>query len=992
MVKSYARYEHGSCFGVISSGANIVYVPQPNQSSSASGKVITAGLEEILIWNIKTGELLQKLRDTVDPGSINAKTLSSPATVSALQYHEQANIIAAGYSDGTIKVWDIASSSVVIVFTGHKSAITQLFFDRLGTRLVSGGKDAMIIMWDLVAEVGLFKLKGHKDQITSLKLVSEKKAGQDDEEQEMDDIDSMEDWLISTSKDGLIKLWDLKAKISVETHVAHSGECWSFDYDPHTQVLITAGMENQLKVWYVDLSNPTTKLIEKGIYLKQSNTRGLSVQFKFVNRNLVFFMCQNADKTIEVFRIRNAEEINKAIQRKVKKLKEKGTLSEDEINEQVELGKINMLVHPITTIRNSSKIKTCSWAQASTKLIDIIVSGNNNSVEYYHVSLPSQVKKISATNATEIQPIKKHSLDLLGHRTDVRAIDISHDNKLLASASNGQLKIWNIRTKNCLRTIDIGYALCCKFLPGDGLVIVGTRTGGLQLFELASSELICEIDQAHDNSIWSLDITTDGKTLITGSADKKIKYWHFKVEQEIVPGTLKTTVAKMRLSHFKTLELDEDILCVKLSQDSQNKFLAVSLLDNTVKIFHFDTLKFYLSLYGHKLPVLAIDISFDNKLVVTSSADKNIKIWGLDFGDCHKSIFAHQDSIMNVAFLPQSHNFFSAAKDGMVKYWDGDKFECVQKLAAHQSEVWAMAIAKHTGEFVITASHDHSLRVWQETSDEVFLEEEKEKEIDELYENTLLDQLEQDDVVAERIKKGVNGGGDEEEANDEVEGVNKQTTESLKDGEKLMEALDIGSKDLDDQLEYQKQVKTAANPGDVVKPDRNIILVAKNISAPDYVFQTVTAIKAAHLEDALLVLPFSYSVKLLRFLTIWTSEKKYLLANLSLICKLLFFVVRIHHKEIVYSKDPTTVNTSKNGKTTTGYSSATLKAQLLQVKEKLRAEMRAIEDEYLGYNIEGLKFVRNQWKMKHSKEFVDEFAQAASELKSAPKRAFEKVI
>lgn len=55
------------------------------------------------------------------------------------------------------------------------------------------------------------------------------------------------------------------------------------------------------------------------------------------------------------------------------------------------------------------------------------------------------------------------------------------------------------------------------------------------------------------------------------------------------------------------------------------------------------SLKFFLSLYGHKLPVLCMDISSDGDLLVSGSADKNLKIWGLDFGDCHKSIFAHAD-------------------------------------------------------------------------------------------------------------------------------------------------------------------------------------------------------------------------------------------------------------------------------------------------------------------------------------------------------------
>lgn len=77
----------------------------------------------------------------------------------------------------------------------------------------------------------------------------------------------------------------------------------------------------------------------------------------------------------------------------------------------------------------------------------------------------------------------------------------------------------------------------------------------------------------------------------------------------------------------------------------------VALLDSTVKIFHDDSLKFFLSLYGHKLPVMSMDISDDGALLATGSADKTVKIWGLDFGDCHRSLLAHDDSIM-VICLP----------------------------------------------------------------------------------------------------------------------------------------------------------------------------------------------------------------------------------------------------------------------------------------------------------------------------------------------------
>jgi U3 small nucleolar RNA-associated protein 12 len=45
--------------------------------------------------------------------------------------------------------------------------------------------------------------------------------------------------------------------------------------------------------------------------------------------------------------------------------------------------------------------------------------------------------------------------------------------------------------------------------------------------------------------------------------------------------------------------MTDDVLSVRYSPNGQ--LLAVSLLDSTVKVFYQDSLKFFLSLYGHKV-------------------------------------------------------------------------------------------------------------------------------------------------------------------------------------------------------------------------------------------------------------------------------------------------------------------------------------------------------------------------------------------------------
>ena len=319
-------------------------------------------------------------------------------------------------------------------------------------------------------------------------------------------------------------------------------------------------------------------------------------------------------------------------------------------------------------------------------------------------------------------------------------------------------------------TLECGYALCSAFLPGDKIVAVGNKNGELELFDIASSSLI-EIVKAHEGPVWTLAVHPDGKSVVTGSADKTAKFWVFEIVQEEIPGTRRTS-PRLKLVHTRTLKVSDDILCIRYSPDS--RLLAVALLANTVKVFFVDSLKLFLNLYGHKLPVLNMDISYDSKLIVTCSADKNVRLWGLDFGDCHKAFFAHQDSIMQVAFIPHNqdgngHHFFSASKDRLIKYWDGDKFEQIQRLDGHHGEIWAIAVSR-TGEFLVSASHDKSIRVWRQTDEQIFLEEEREKELEELYENTLTTSLEQEE------------DGGEEKA--EVVAASKQTSETLMAGEK----------------------------------------------------------------------------------------------------------------------------------------------------------------------------------------------------------------
>jgi len=71
----------------------------------------------------------------------------------------------------------------------------------------------------------------------------------------------------------------------------------------------------------------------------------------------------------------------------------------------------------------------------------------------------------------------------------------------------------------------------------------------------------------------------------------------------------------------------------------------MALLDNSIRSKFCDSNKLHMNFYGHKMPVLSIDISSDDILMASASADKYIRIWGMDFGDCHRALLAHKGAV-----------------------------------------------------------------------------------------------------------------------------------------------------------------------------------------------------------------------------------------------------------------------------------------------------------------------------------------------------------
>jgi U3 small nucleolar RNA-associated protein 12 len=200
---------------------------------------------------------------------------------------------------------------------------------------------------------------------------------------------------------------------------------------------------------------------------------------------------------------------------------------------------------------------------------------------------------------------------------------------MACTVSKNVIKIWNIPNRSCLRSLIVTasssgsnaaatsyYCLCVAFLPGNTHIVIGTREGHLLIVDVASGDIVYTEENAHDGAIWSLDLhppgPNHGMALVTGSADKQVKFWDLESQE----GDDDAQVHPM-VVHARTLQMSDDVMCVRYSHcaDPSKRLVFVASLDSTIKVFFDDSLKFFLSLYGHKLPVLAFDCSDDDTIL-----------------------------------------------------------------------------------------------------------------------------------------------------------------------------------------------------------------------------------------------------------------------------------------------------------------------------------------------------------------------------------------
>ena len=666
MVKTYLSYIFGDTLGQITNSKLFAL--------SKDNKIIYTSFNDYVMgFDLKSGLEIFKFHEQ------NVKITS---------LHTLSNTLVIGYDNGSLYLLTNLSN-----YTGQKNIKSnkenRTFIHQKGiscinsniseSRLVIGSVDKLISVVDIVSNLIVYKLSGHKEKINEIEFYK-----------------NDEQFILSLSEDFCFKIWDTNIQKCIYSYSDTANKLTTFINLDNT--LLFGTFSQEINIYEINLksyieSSIDNKLnsfqseifVPKGTLKKQSNNKTLS----FYTNEENFIVLSN-DGSIELFKILKKKEIKAKLvkyymnKKKINFLEAHDTMTEEYRQKNYDFKfKYKSIFKFEENSKKNSKKKIVSCFLTDDFIFGYITNQNNIEIYKYYSNLlkekiyyiNNEKKKVEELDQEDddlsVKKVFSIGQNIGGHHTQVNIVKYSPSNQEFFSISNDEIKLWGGKElTHALKSQNIKNISSIAFEEDINILLTGTKNGNLYLLNTVSLEIIKIFEKIHSSQISdiiSLPYREEKRIIITCSNDKTIKFWN-----------LNYTNDKIDLDYENEMNVLESVICAKVTPDLN--FFSYALYDNTIKIYYFDTMKFHLSLYGHKMPVTHYDISSDSNLIVSGGLDKSIKIWGMDFGDCHKTIPAHGDVITCVKFIQDTHFFISCSKDCTLKYYDADTFDFIQQL------------------------------------------------------------------------------------------------------------------------------------------------------------------------------------------------------------------------------------------------------------------------------------------------------------------------
>jgi WD40 repeat protein/tRNA A-37 threonylcarbamoyl transferase component Bud32 len=625
--------------------------------------------------------------------------------VLAVAYSPNGQLLAAGTSDGQVRVWRTSDGQLLLTCEGHTDWIRSVCFSLDNNTLASGGSDQTVRLWDAHTGQLLQTLRGHAGGVNSICFSPN------------------DNLLASSSDDQTVCLWDATHPQSMDsgqplqTLRGHTGRVFSVCFSPDGSLLASGGQDKTVRLW--DVANPQAMDTGQLIQTLQGHTGDVNSVCFSPNDNLlasssddqtvclwdtsrpqsmdtgqplhtlrrhtgwVFSVCfspdgsllasGSQDKTVRLWEVANPQAMDAG--RSLKTLHgptswvwsvcfspDSSTLAGGISDQSVWLWDVRT-GHAFKTLRGY-----VNWV----KSVCFSPDGNLLASANYHQTV--HLWDVSNLQTMDTgQPLQT----LQGHTDEVKAVHFSPDGNTLVSCSvDRTVRLWDVPSGRALQTLQghVGEVWSVCFSP-SGKILASTGNRTARLWDVHTGQALSTLWD-HTGPVYSVCFSPDSNVLASGSSDRTVRLWDVHSGQSV--HTLRNYTAGVESVCF----------------NPDGNILASGNRDGTVQLWDvsnpqaMDTGQPLQTLQGHTGSVSSLYFAPDGNLLASGSTDQTVCLWdtinlkSMDTGQPLKTLRGHTSRVRSVCFRPDGRLLASCSEDETIKLWDVQTSTCLKTLRA----------------------------------------------------------------------------------------------------------------------------------------------------------------------------------------------------------------------------------------------------------------------------------------------------------------------
>jgi len=227
--------------------------------------------------------------------------------------------------------------------------------------------------------------------------------------------------------------------------------------------------------------------------------------------------------------------------------------------------------------------------------------------------------------------------------------------------------------------------------PDGKYIATGGEDGTVKVWNLSGHQ-ITQVE-AHKGGVMSVNFSPDGQSFATAGRDGKAKLWNLSGQQ------------------IATFEGHKGrVIWVRFSPDGQR--IATTGFDRTVRLW--DLSGEQIDLFDtHQQGVWEVKFSPNGQYLATTGFDGTVKLLNLS-GQIIADMKGHQEIVRSVSFSPDGQYLAAAGDDDTVQVGklSGQQIHIINKFKGNQNGIWGISFSPD-GKRLATAGRDGTIKLWQ---------------------------------------------------------------------------------------------------------------------------------------------------------------------------------------------------------------------------------------------------------------------------------------